>query len=64
VARHTLTPIADDRTRVHQELDQRGPVGAVVARLMLRTTRRYLELEAEGLKRRSEQLRHSLGPQS
>jgi uncharacterized membrane protein len=64
VALHTLTPIADDRTRVHQELDQRGPVGAVVGRLMLRTTRRYLELEAQGLKRRSEQLRHTLGPQS
>src|SRR4029078_6783313 len=26
VALHTLTPIADDRTRVHQELDQRGAV--------------------------------------
>lgn len=61
-ARHTVTPIADDRTRVHQTLDQRGPVGALVGRLMLRTTRRYLEMEAEGLKSRSEQLRHSLGP--
>ena len=64
VALHTLTPVADDRTRVHQELDQRGPVGALVGRLMLSTTRRYLELEAQGLKRRSEQLRHSLGPHS
>ncbi len=63
-ASHSLTPIATDRTLVRQELDQRGPVGAIVGRLMLRTTRRYLEMEARGLKTRSEQLRHSLGPHS
>ncbi len=63
-ALHTLTPIADDRTQVRQVLDQRGPVGALIAKLMIRTTRRYLEMEAQGLKARSEQLRHSLGPHS
>ena len=44
------------RTRVRQRLDQQGPVGALVARLMRGTTKRYLELEAQGLKARSEQL--------
>ncbi|HTQ20283.1 SRPBCC family protein [Mycobacterium sp.] len=59
---HTLTPIADGRTLVRQELEQAGPIGALVGRLMLRTTRRYLEMEAHGLKHRSEQLRQTLGP--
>ncbi len=63
-ALHSLTPIAGDRTLVRQVLDQRGPVGALIARFMIRTTRRYLEMEAQGLKARSEQLRHSLGPHS
>jgi uncharacterized membrane protein len=61
-ALHSLTPATEGRTLVRQELDQRGPIGALVGRLMLRTTRRYLEMEAQGLKGRSEQLRHSLGP--
>lgn len=62
LATHTVTPVADDRTLVRQELDQQGLVGGIVGRLMLRTTRRYLEMEAQGLKGRSEQLRQSLGP--
>lgn len=48
-----------DRTLVRQRLDQRGPVGALFARLMRGTTKRYLELEARGLKARSEQVRGS-----
>ena len=52
---------ADGRTKVRQRLDQRGPVGSLVARMMRGTTQRYLELEAQGLKARSEQLR---GPTS
>jgi uncharacterized membrane protein len=64
VAGHTVTSIADGRTLVHQKLDQRGPIGALVGRFMLRTTRRYLEMEAQGLKARSEQLRQTLGPHS
>ena len=47
------------RTLVRQRLDQQGPVGAFIARLMRGTTKRYLELEANGLKARSEQLRGS-----
>ncbi|MDX1885115.1 SRPBCC family protein [Mycolicibacterium sp. 120270] len=45
-----------DRTRVKQRLDQQGPVGSLVGRMMRGTTKRYLDLEAEGLKARSEQL--------
>lgn len=63
-ASHTVTSVADGRTLVRQKLDQQGPVGAIVSRLMLRTTRRYLAMEAQGLKGRSEQLRQSLGPHS
>jgi uncharacterized protein YndB with AHSA1/START domain len=64
LAHHTLTPIADGRTLMSQALDQQGLLGAVVGRLMLRTTRRYLEMEAQGLKRRSEQLRQPHAPRS
>ncbi len=64
LAHHTLTPTADGRTLVHQALDQQGLGGAIVGRLMRGTTRRYLEMEAQGLKGRSEQLRHTHGPNS
>lgn len=43
-------------TLVRQQLDQRGFLGALVGRLMAKKTRRFLELEAQGLKARSEQL--------
>jgi uncharacterized membrane protein len=45
-----------DRTLVRQRLEQLGPVGGLIGRLMRGTTKRYLELEAQGLKARSEQL--------
>jgi uncharacterized membrane protein len=64
LAHHSVTPIAEGRTLVRQTLDQRGPIGALVGHLMRATTRRYLALEAQGLKARSEQLRHSHGPAS
>ena len=55
-ARHEVVARAEERTLVRQELEQRGVVGAAVGRLMHRMTKRYLELEAQGLKARSEQL--------
>ncbi len=58
VAVHEVVP-KGDRTLVRQRLDQQGPIGALVARFMRGTTKRYLELEAQGLKARSEQLRGS-----
>ena len=41
---------------VSQGIEQAGPLGGIVARLARRMTVRYLELEAQGLKARSEQL--------
>ena len=58
VAVHEVHPDGD-RTLVRQRLDQQGPVGSLIGRLMRGTTKRYLELEAQGLKARSEQLRGS-----
>ena len=39
LARHEVTAESADRTRVRQEIDQRGPVGAVVGVLMARMTK-------------------------
>jgi uncharacterized membrane protein len=64
LAHHEVIAESADRTRVRQRIDQRGPVGALVGVLMLRMTKRYLELEAAGLKARSEQLRRLDGPAS
>ncbi|OBI48300.1 polyketide cyclase [Mycobacterium kyorinense] len=55
-ARHEVIPQPGGRTLVRQQLDQRGPLGTLVARLMRSMTKRYLKLEAQGLKARSEQL--------
>ena len=59
IASHEVVATNGGRTLVRQRLDQQGPVGTLVARLMRGTTKRYLELEAQGLKARSEQLRGS-----
>ena len=57
VARHDVIAESDHRTQVRQQLDQRGPIGSLVGLLMGGMTRRYLDLEAKGLKARSEQRR-------
>ncbi len=59
IAVHEVVGQPGGRTLVRQQLDQHGPIGGLVARLMRGTTKRYLELEAQGLKARSEQLRGS-----
>jgi uncharacterized membrane protein len=61
-ARHDVTAQPDGRTLVRQQLDQRGVLGAIVGRLMVKKTKRFLELEAQGLKARSEQLSRADGP--
>ncbi len=53
-ATHVVTPLSDGRTVVHQRIEQRGPIGVIVGRLMRRLTRRYLDMEGQGLKTRSE----------
>jgi uncharacterized membrane protein len=60
-ARHWVIPQPTGRTLVRQQLDQGGLLGALVGRLMVKKTKRFLELEAQGLKARSEQLSRADG---
>lgn len=63
-ASHDIEGLADGRTRVRQQIDQGGPIGVLVGLLMRRLTRRYLDLEAAGLRARSEQSYHLDGSAS
>jgi uncharacterized membrane protein len=60
-ARHYVSAQPGGRTLVRQQLDQGGLLGALVGRLMVKKTKRFLELEAKGLKARSEQLSRADG---
>src|SRR4051795_8785237 len=60
-ASHELEVLDTGRTLVRQRIDQRGPLGAATGVLMRRMTRRYLDLEGQGLKACSEQ-RHRDAP--
>ncbi len=55
VATHEVVAQGAHRTLVPQRIEQRGPLGVVFAVISRRLTKRYLHLEAEGLKTRSEQ---------
>jgi len=57
LATHEVVPQSPARTLVRQRIEQRGPIGVLVGVMMRRLTRRYLELEARGLKLRSEKQR-------
>lgn len=61
VGSHEVAAIDARRTRASMGIDQRGPIGLVVGRAMAGLTQRYLDLEARGLKERSEQ-RHRDAP--
>ncbi|UMB68136.1 SRPBCC family protein [Mycobacterium paraterrae] len=63
-ARHWVIPRSDGRTLVRQQLEQRGLLGALVGRMLAKKTRRFLALEAQGLKNRSEQLHRASGQPS
>jgi uncharacterized membrane protein len=63
-ARHWVIPQPGGRTLVCQQLDQGGVLGALVGRLMIKKTKRFLELEAQGLKARSEELSRANGSHS
>jgi uncharacterized protein YndB with AHSA1/START domain len=53
-ANHVVTP-RDGGSTVTLSIDQSGVVGSLVARIYKGLTRRYIEMECEGLKRRAEQ---------
>lgn len=63
-ARHDVIAQPGGRTLVRQQLDQRGALGALVGRLMAKKTKRFLRLEAQGLRARSEQLTRADGAHS
>jgi uncharacterized membrane protein len=63
-ARHRVIAQGGGRTLVRQQLDQRGVLGALVGRLMINKTKRFLELEGNGLKARAEQRCRADGPHS
>jgi uncharacterized membrane protein len=54
-ATHVVRDQGDGRAVVEQRIDQRGPIGSLVGVLSRGLTRKYLDLEGQGLKRRSEQ---------
>jgi uncharacterized membrane protein len=63
LAWHEVVPLEADRTLARQRIEQRGPLGVAVGVLARRLTKRYLDLEAQGLKARSEQqLRRDASP--
>ncbi|SER46910.1 SRPBCC family protein [Actinokineospora terrae] len=53
VATHTVEPLGDG-ARAVLSLEMTGPLGVIIARLTAGLTDRYLALEAEGVKARSE----------
>ena len=63
-ARHDVIAQPGGGTLVRQQLDQRGALGALVGRLMAKKTKRFLQLEAQGLKARAEQLSRADGAHS
>jgi uncharacterized membrane protein len=59
VGEHWITKLAEDRSKVVLRIRQTGLVGSVVGALIQKLTRSYMEMEAQGLKRRVESA-HSL----
>ena len=54
---HDVTEMAHGRTRARQGIEQRGLLAPLFGALTSRLTERYLDMEAVGLKARSEQAR-------
>jgi uncharacterized membrane protein len=52
---HTVIDNGDGTSSAVLAIAQTGPIGTLVALLSRRLTKRYVEFEAQGLKRRSEQ---------
>jgi uncharacterized protein YndB with AHSA1/START domain len=54
VASHRIAPRPGGGSTVTLVLDQTGPLAAVISPFIGRMSRRYVQMEAEGLKRRAE----------
>jgi uncharacterized membrane protein len=54
VGEHWITKLAEDRSKVVLRVRQTGLVGSFVGALIQKITRSYMEMEAQGLKRRAE----------
>lgn len=52
---HRLLPLPDGRTRLELAIDQSGPLAGLIGRLYGGLLRRYVRMEADGLRRRCEQ---------
>jgi len=50
-ASHRIDPAGDGRSKVTLEVRQTGPMAWLASLVMGKTTRRYVDMEAEGLKR-------------
>ena len=56
VADHAVHARGSDRTVLTLSLRQEGPAAAIARLLLSRITRRYIRMEAEGLRKRSEEV--------
>jgi uncharacterized membrane protein len=54
VASHRITPTPDGRSTVTLTINQMGPLSALINPFIGGMTRRYVQMEADGLKRRAE----------
>jgi uncharacterized protein YndB with AHSA1/START domain len=57
IATHDVVAQDGGRTLVRQRIDQQGPIGVALGVLLRGLTKRYLQLEGQGLKARSEERR-------
>jgi uncharacterized membrane protein len=51
---HRVEPVGDGESRVTLGVEEDGPLGRLAGRLLRRLTKRYVDMEAEGLKKRVE----------
>jgi hypothetical protein len=54
IGRHHLTANSDGTTRISVSIEQSGPLAGLISALTGRRTRRYLQMEADGLARASQ----------
>ncbi len=54
VAKHRIEPVDASAVRVHLAISRRGPLAGVISALSAALTRRYVGMEARGLKKRCE----------